>query len=54
MIQGIRSMAGAILSAAKSVVGNAISAAKSMLRIHSPSRVFRDIGYYTMAGMRIG
>ena len=54
MINGIKSMAGSLVSAAKGVVSDAVSAAKNLLKIHSPSRVFKDIGYYTMKGMEIG
>lgn len=54
MIDGIMSMANDLVGAAKGVVGDAISAAKSLLKIHSPSRVFRDIGEYTMMGMTVG
>lgn len=39
---GIRNGASAIASAAKSAARNALNAAKSLLGIHSPSRVFRD------------
>ena len=39
---GIKSGASAIASAAKSAAKNALNAAKSLLGIHSPSRVFRD------------
>lgn len=54
MINGVRAMAGAIASAARSVVSNAVSAAKSALGIHSPSRVFMEIGNYTGEGLVIG
>lgn len=54
LINGITSMAGSLVSAAKGVVDGAISAAKSLLKIKSPSRVFRSIGEYTMMGMQVG
>lgn len=54
MINGIKNMAGSLVSAAKGVVSNAVNAAKSLLKIHSPSRVFKEIGGYTMEGMAIG
>lgn len=53
-ITGIKEMASNLASAAKNVVGNAISAAKSALKIHSPSKVFKDIGFYTVKGFAVG
>lgn len=50
LINGIRSMASAAAAAAASAVSSAISAAKGALGIHSPSRVFDQIGRYTVAG----
>jgi phage-related protein len=50
MIGGIRSMAGALASTAKSVVGGAVSAAKNALGISSPSKVFATIGKQTGQG----
>lgn len=47
---GISSMASSIVSKARSVVQGAINAAKSALKIHSPSRVFMEIGDYTVQG----
>lgn len=48
---GIQSMASSIVSAARGVVSNAISAAKNLLGIHSPSRVFAEIGRFTDMGL---
>ena len=53
-VNGIKSKAASIASAAASVVSNAISAAKGALGIHSPSRVFAEIGRYTAMGMAQG
>ena len=53
-ITGIKETASNLANAAKNVVGNAISAAKSALKIHSPSRVFKDIGFYTVKGFAVG
>jgi len=50
MVNGIRSMAGNLVSSARSVVSGAIDAARSALGIHSPSRVFAQIGEYVGAG----
>lgn len=47
---GISSMASSIASKARSVVQGAIDAAKSALKINSPSRVFMEIGDYTVQG----
>lgn len=54
MIDGIKNMAGSLVSAAKGVVGDAVAGAKSLLGIHSPSRVFKEIGMYTAMGMTVG
>ena len=53
-ISGVKSAAGRLAAAARSVVAGAIRAAKGALRIHSPSRVFKEIGMYTMKGLAIG
>ncbi|WP_145012309.1 hypothetical protein [Kocuria salsicia] len=46
--------AATVVGAIKGVVSGAISAAKAALGIHSPSRVFRGIGEYTVAGLTKG
>lgn len=51
LIGGIQSMAGAVAEKARSVVAGAVNAAKAALGIHSPSRVFRGIGEFTVAGL---
>lgn len=51
MVQGVKNAAGALADAAVSAVGDAISAAKSKLKINSPSKVFAEIGMYTVMGM---
>ncbi|MCX4577940.1 phage tail tape measure protein [Streptomyces sp. NBC_01571] len=51
MVNGILSMAGNLASQARQVVSNAVSAAKNALGIHSPSRVFAEIGKYTIQGL---
>lgn len=53
-IKGMLSMASAIKDAAARVVGNAVSSAKAALGIHSPSRVFMELGGYTGEGFTIG
>ena len=53
-VSGVKAAAGRLAAAARSVVAGAIRAAKGALRIHSPSRVFMDIGWYTVKGLAIG
>lgn len=54
MVNGVTGAAGELISAVKGAVDNAISAAKNLLGIKSPSRVFRKIGQYTMQGAALG
>lgn len=54
MIDGVTGAAGSLIDAVKGAVGNAIDGAKKLLGIHSPSRVFREIGRYTMQGAALG
>jgi hypothetical protein len=52
---GIYAMAGSVASAAASIASAAVGAARSALRINSPSKVFRDqIGRAIPEGMAIG
>lgn len=51
MINGVKSMAGALVDSAKNVVSGAVSGAKHLLGIHSPSTVFREIGVFTGQGL---
>ncbi|WP_138158779.1 phage tail tape measure protein [Peptoniphilus catoniae] len=53
-VKGVTQFASKLISAVKNAVGNAISAAKRLLGIGSPSRVFRQIGGFTMEGFAIG
>ena len=52
--RGIANGASRVINAAANIAKKAVSAAKSVLRIHSPSRVFRDIGGYISQGLGIG
>lgn len=54
MVNGVTGAAGKLIDAVKGAVGDAINAAKNLLGIHSPSRVFRKIGQYTMQGAALG
>ena len=51
---GIRSRASAAASEAAAAVSKAIAAAKSKLQINSPSKVFMQIGKWTVMGMEKG
>ena len=54
MVNGVTSAAGSLIDSVKGAVGDAINGAKNLLGIHSPSRVFRKIGQYTMQGAALG
>ena len=52
---GIQAMAGSVAAAAASIAGSAVAAARSTLRINSPSKVFRDqVGRAIPEGMAVG
>ena len=53
-INGIKNKAYALVDAAKGVVSSAVEAAKNLLGINSPSRVFMEIGEFTGEGLVIG
>lgn len=54
LIGGITSMAQQVLEAATGVVQGAIDAAKKLLGIQSPSKVFAEIGQLSIAGLAQG
>lgn len=54
LVSGISSMAGAVRDSIAGVAGGAIDSFKGMLGIHSPSRVFAQLGDYTMQGLAGG
>ena len=54
LINGIKNMATKVVDSVKGVVNGAIDGAKKLLGIHSPSRVFMEIGQYTGEGMAVG
>lgn len=54
MVNGVTSAAGRLIDSVKGAVDGAINAARNLLGIHSPSRVFRKIGQYTMQGAALG
>lgn len=54
LVNGVTGAAGKLIDAVKGAVGDAIEGAKNLLGIHSPSRVFREIGQYIMQGAALG
>lgn len=54
MIEGCRQMASRLVSAVTGPVSDAIGAAKNLLGINSPSRVFMEIGKFSMQGFTEG
>lgn len=55
MMSGIYAMAGSVAAAAASIASSAVAAARSTLRINSPSKVFRDqVGRAIPEGMALG
>lgn len=54
LINGVTGAAGRLVDSVKGAVGDAIQGAKNLLGIHSPSKVFRQFGVYTMQGMQLG
>ena len=54
LINGIKSMGGAVRDAIMGLAGGAIDWFKEKLGIHSPSRVFADFGGYITQGLAVG
>lgn len=54
LVNGVTGAAGTLVEAVKGTIDGAIEGAKNLLGIHSPSRVFREIGQYTMQGAALG
>lgn len=54
MVNGVTGAASRLIDSVKGAVDDAINAAKNLLGIHSPSRVFRKIGQYSMQGAALG
>lgn len=54
LVKGIKSAAGAVVSSVTGVVGNAISSAKALLGIASPSKVFESMGAMSALGYQQG
>ena len=53
-INGIGSMGTAVVEKATEIAGGAVEAVKNFLGINSPSRVFKEIGKFTVEGMVVG
>lgn len=53
-VDGVKDMAGSLISAVTGPINDAISGAKRLLGIASPSKVFRQIGDYAMQGLELG
>lgn len=54
LANGIGNAVGAVRDAIGKAIGGAIDFAKNLLGIHSPSRVFMEIGDFTAQGMAVG
>lgn len=54
LVNGIKNMAGAVKGAVVGAADSSIDWFKEKLGIHSPSRVFAELGGYTMAGLAQG
>lgn len=54
LVDGVTGAADKLVGAVKGAVKGAVEGAKNLLGIHSPSRVFREIGRYTMQGAALG
>ncbi len=54
LIDGVTGAAGKLIDAVKGAVDDAVQAAKNLLGIESPSKVFRGIGQYSMQGAALG
>lgn len=54
LVAGIRSRIGAVAGTLREVGSGAVGALKSLLGIRSPSRVFAQLGGFTMQGFQLG
>ncbi|MFU8688484.1 phage tail tape measure protein [Rossellomorea sp. FS2] len=54
LINGMGGMIGSVKSKVKEIAGKIPDGVKSLLNIHSPSRVMRELGGYTAEGLAIG
>ncbi|MFP3322066.1 hypothetical protein R0K05_03125 [Planococcus sp. SIMBA_160] len=54
LIDGIKNMGSSAINAITGVVDGVVGKAKSLLKIKSPSRVFREMGQFVSEGLAIG
>ena len=54
MINGVGQMASGLANKARDIAGGAVDAIKKKLGIHSPSRVFAEIGKFSVEGLEQG
>lgn len=54
LINGVASMAGAVVDGVSNVASGIVGAVRGVFQTRSPSRVFRNIGVDVMAGLQIG
>lgn len=54
IVNGITGAAGMVRDAIGNAIGNAMDFAKHILGIASPSKVFKQYGYFTMKGLELG
>lgn len=54
LVNGIKEMGGKVLDCLTEIAKSAIDGVMSIFGIHSPSRVFRQIGIYTGEGLALG
>lgn len=54
LVDGVVGAAGSLIDAVGGAVNDALDWAKNLLGIASPSKVFREIGQYSMQGMALG
>ena len=54
MVNGVVGAAGSLIDAVGGAVNDAINAAKNLLGIASPSKVFREISHFAMQGAALG
>lgn len=54
LINGINSMSNNLWTTVNNIASSVSNAFRKVLKIHSPSRVFEELGGYTMEGFRIG
>ena len=53
-VNGMRSMAGAVYATAASIANSAKASIESALKVGSPSKVMKQIGYWTGKGLALG